>query len=187
MKVIVVIGRPQQGKTPYCKKFIQGVNCIVFDPNNEYKDLPLYKQGLKRSRYFGDHVKFLDICFSLKNTFCIFEEATGFLSFNTPIILQRLIVNKAHTHNYYVFIFHRIGSVPSFLRDLTDYYVLFKTTDRVKNVYEKVPDLVEPFEDINKKPDYHFLEINAITLEQTESDLIRLLGVKKIDKDKKLR
>ncbi len=185
MEVITIVGGTGQGKTPYIKQLIKGKNCLIFDVNNEY-GLEPYNGKNNRSYFIGSAEEFIRLCFGKRNTACVFEEATGFLGFNTQTELKRLIVNKKHVNNYYIFVFHDVNSVPKFIRDLTDKYVLFKTFDIDKNVQQRDASIYPHFKTLQGLPDHSFCEFDRQYNVVNFSHLTLLLGVSSIDTDKKI-
>ena len=170
MNLYIVIGAPGEGKTPFCKKMIGGGDsgqpekrCLVFDINNEYGPRTKYK-GQKpynlatntkdlRSRYVGDDIEtFLRIAMSKRETVVIMEEATAFFEGKQSKTTRRLIINRYHTGNVYVFLFHSINSVPPRIMEIANYCVLFKTNDEHDTVYRKFPRLGPYFDALSDYP-----------------------------------
>lgn len=148
MNTYLVIGAPGMGKSPFIRELIRERRCLVFDVANEYGTRVKYKgqQSLNlsnntaemRSRYVGtDLKKFVQLCGTKKDTVCVFEEATGFLQGRVGLDTTGLIIGRYHTGNTYVFVFHSINSVPPRIMEMSNYVVLFKTTDQADNVYRK--------------------------------------------------
>jgi hypothetical protein len=153
MYLILNIGMTGEGKTTWTKNFIKGKNCLVFDINNEYQDLPTdWKQ--KRGRFIGIHEDFIQICQIRKNTNLVFEEATGFLQGGISKDLQKLIIAKRHQKNNLIFIFHSINRVPPALFEMCNYVVLHKTADIEKQVEKKNPKLISAFRKLQRSPQY---------------------------------
>lgn len=167
MKVILIIAQTGQGKSTLCKHFILEKNCAVFDVNNEYGLEPYSKNNNgkipKRFMYYGDHERYITICGGLQNSVCIFEEATGFLGFNTEKNMRALLVNKRHTNNYYILIFHDINSVPKFILGQANIIILFKTGDSITDVIKKGKrNLREAFEKVKTLPNFEWSEQNKL-------------------------
>lgn len=189
-KIITVIGRPQQGKTPYCSTLIEDKNCRVYDVNNEYGSLPfidLKKSVIlpKRARYFGNPDTFITLCLAVKNTVCLFEDAGGFLGYNTEQRLRSMVGNRGHTGNYYVFLFWDFGSLPNFIRNLTDYFIIFKTTDVEEKVIEKAPQLLESFLEVSDLPDYYFIEFDNMKRKSSVNSLYKMFNTDVIGDQKR--
>lgn len=164
MNLYIVIGAPGEGKTPFCKKMIGGGDsgvpenrCLVFDINNEYGPRTKYAGQTPynlttnykdiRCRYTGDDIEaFLKIAMSKQNTVIIMEEATAFFEGKTSKLTRRLIINRYHTGNVYVFLFHSVNSVPPRIMEIANYVVLFKTNDEHDTVYRKYSRLGPPFD-----------------------------------------
>jgi hypothetical protein len=160
----ILIGRPGVGKSPFVRKFIDGRRCLIFDIQNEYGERTKYDNqipvGLSsdnskpRSRFVGTDVdKFIDCANTKTKTVIVFEEATAFFVGKTEKALRRYIINRFHTGNISLFIFHSIQSVPPFIFDLCNYIVLFKTNDLFDNVRRKRPELVDAFQKLKQLPD----------------------------------
>jgi hypothetical protein len=164
MNLYIVIGAPGEGKTPFCKQMIGGGDsgrpenrCLVFDINNEYGprtkypgqvafNLPVNYKDI-RCRYTGDDIEmFLKIAMSKQNTVVVMEEATAFFEGKTSKLTRRLIINRYHTGNVYVFLFHSINSVPPRIMEIANYVVLFKTNDEHDTVYRKYSRLGPSFD-----------------------------------------
>lgn len=166
----IVIGGPGEGKTPFCKKLIGGGDsgepekrCLVFDINNEYGTRTKYPGQRPfnlthnvrdlRSRYVGDDIEqFIRVAMSKLNTVVVMEEATAFFEGRTSKNTRRLIINRAHTGNVYVFLFHSINSVPPRIMEISNYVVLFKTNDEYDTVYRKYRRLGPSFEALQSNP-----------------------------------
>lgn len=136
-----------QGKSYFVKKYIHGRKTYVFDVNNEY-NLP--SSGERSKNISCDERDFIKNCFLKKETICVFEEATGFFEGRTSRDLRRLIVNKRHTKNVYIFMFHSISSIPPRLLQLSNFVILFKTLDEDYQVEGKYPSLFKYFQKLKK-------------------------------------
>lgn len=170
MNLYIVIGAPGEGKTPFCKKMIGGGDsgqdprhCLVFDINNEYGQRSKYPGQTPfnlstnnrdlRSRYVGDNIDaFITIAMGKRNTVCIFEEATAFFEGRSKQNTRKLIINRYHTGNVYLFLFHSINSVPPRIMEIANYVVLFKTNDETDTVYRKFSRLGPAFDYLQDKP-----------------------------------
>jgi hypothetical protein len=156
MNTYLIIGAPGMGKSPFVREMIgTDKRCCVFDIANEYGQRTKYPgmkplglsdvPGAPRFRYTGvDLMKFIDLCSQRRNSICIFEEATGFLQGKLQLKVTQLIINRYHTGNSYVFIFHSINSVPPRIMEMCNTVVLFKTNDEdytVLNKYRKIHPL----------------------------------------------
>lgn len=143
-----------EGKSKYTRERLlkNDAPCLVFDVNNEYGqhsqhtlNLPT-NTALPRSRYInGDINEFLSIAEKKRKTNIVFEEATGFFSGATGKQLRRMIINKRHTGNNYIFLFHSIRSVPPAILDWINYIVLFNTADDLPTIEKKHSGLVQPY------------------------------------------
>lgn len=145
-----------QGKSFFVKNYIKNRKAYVFDVNNEYS-LPSVEKNIS-----CDEKDFIKNCFSKKGTICVFEEATGFFEGRTGKDLRRLIVNKRHTKNIYIFVFHSISSVPPRLLQLTNYVILFKTGDEEYQVEKKYPSLLKYYLQLKKEKNQNKIIIKTI-------------------------
>lgn len=164
MNMYVVIGAPGEGKTPFCKQLIGGADtgrpenrCFIFDINNEYGPRCKYAGQVPfnisanirdpRSRYIGDDIQaFIRAAMVKTDTVVIMEEATAFFEGKTGQTTRRMIINRYHKRNTYVFLFHSINSVPPRIMEITNYVVLFKTNDEHDTVYRKYSRLGPHFD-----------------------------------------
>ena len=162
----IIIGAPGEGKTPFCKKMIGGADtgvpprrCLIFDINNEYGPRSKYAGQTPfnithntrdiRARYIGDDInQFLHIARTKIDTVVVMEEATAFFEGKTSQLTRRLIINRYHTRNVYLFLFHSVNAVPPRIMEIANYVVLFKTNDERDTVYRKYSRLGPYFEDL---------------------------------------
>ena len=170
MNMYIVIGAPGEGKTPFCKKMIGGGDsgtqenrCFIFDINNEYGTRTKYP-GQKpynistnvrepRSRFVGTDINtFISVALTKANTIIIMEEATAFFEGKTQQLTRRMIINRYHTGNVYIFLFHSINAVPPRIMEITNYVVLFKTNDERDTVYRKYRRLAPAFGELQTNP-----------------------------------
>lgn len=132
-KGILLIGMTGQGKSTYLKKLVEesGRRALIYDVNNEHN------QG----RNLPDFNEFLDKATKVKNHIIAFEEATIFFSSkSSDKQMRELLIRKRHTNNLIVLLFHSIRTIPIDIFDFVNYYVLFKTNDRlayIKNKYKE--------------------------------------------------
>lgn len=142
---------------------IEGRKCLVFDIQNEYGERVKYpgQVPLKlstnnksdRSRFIGDDVKaFIKVCFEKRETVCVFEEATAFFQGATGQLTRRLLINRYHTRNVYLFLFHSINRVPPGIMEMSNFAVLFKTNDENDTVERKYNRLFKYYLDLQEKP-----------------------------------
>lgn len=148
-KAYCLIASTGEGKSTLAKKLSDGKPCLFFDVNGEHTDLSTNNKE-KRSRFFGNPDDFITLCSNKHGgTWCVFEEATGFLMGAIQKKMRSFLIAKRHPVEYggrnVVFLFHTIGSVPPFILDMCDYIVLFKTGDDIATVKKKRSKLLEPF------------------------------------------
>lgn len=163
MNTFIIMGAPGSGKTPFVRSMIEDKKCLVFDIQNEYGSRVKYEgqtpmnipinTRLERSRYVGFDVKeFINICLTKHETICVFEEATAFFEGKTGQLTRRLLINRYHTRNVYLFLFHSINRVPPGIMEMSNYAVLFKTNDETDTVQRKYSRLLKYFIDLQDKP-----------------------------------
>jgi hypothetical protein len=156
MVTIIVIGMTGEGKSEFVKQYINNRNCLVMDIQDEYGARTKYPDqvpinlstntSLPRSRYIGgDFNEYLRIVATKKNTVCVFEEATMFLEGRIGRDMRKILINKMHTRNVYILLFHSISSVPPRILQLCNYVVLFRTNDETYQVERKYPSLARTF------------------------------------------
>lgn len=164
MNNILVVGAPGQGKTPFVRRMIENNRCFVFDIQNEYGQRTKYpgqtpvnlsnNWNAERSRYTGTNVdEFIHLCGKKRDTICVFEESTAFFQGRTEKALRRHLINRYHTGNVSLFLFHSINSIPPRLMEMTNFVVLFKTLDEVDTVYRKYSRLASAFQELEGAPD----------------------------------
>lgn len=154
--LILVIGHTGQGKSTVAKKLCKsaGKNAYIFDVNNEY-------EGFAR-HIDGDFNVFLDEVTEKTDTTVIFEEATGYLSGRIGDRIKKIVINKRHKRNNYIFLFHSIADVPPFLYRLSNYIYLLKTADLFEVVKQKEPKLLKAWEKLQTAPKYSKIIIQTI-------------------------
>jgi hypothetical protein len=164
--LILAIGGTGQGKTSFVRKITEGKPLLLYDVNGEHSDLT-GDTTQARSRYFGDPADFIELCrHKHGNTYCVFEEATGFLMGTMQKDMRAFCVAKRHPVDLggrsIIMLFHTIASVPPFLLDMADMIVLFKTGDSVNEVKRKRPKLLEPYLKLQTAPRHSKLIIKNI-------------------------
>lgn len=153
---ITVIGKMGEGKTTFVKTFIKNKRRVVFDVNNEYGDLP-ENTDLKASRVTDlNHKAFVNLCLTKKNTCCVFEDSTGFIEGKLSEGFRKMLISKRHTGNVNILLFHSIASVPPRLMQLSDFIVLFKTSDEDYAVLKKYPSIYDSYLKVRAMPKYGF-------------------------------
>ena len=125
-KVFIFIGCEGSGKTFLARSILKHVHPearLIFDVNNEHQDL--YPVPFNRS--MDD---FLTKIEHRKHCAALFEDATSFFSVSgREQRLIELMIERRHTHNSFLFLFHSFQDVPKYiLRRATD-IVIFKTKD----------------------------------------------------------
>lgn len=155
--LMLVIAATGQGKTTFVKSIIENKPHFVFDVNGEY-DLP-ENATLWQSKFIGSPDDFLAAAANKTGgTWCVFEEATGFLQGKQTDEMRKFIVAKRHPQatggRKIIMVFHSIRSVPPFLFDLADFIVLFRTGDDVSEVKRRRAKLLPVFQELQRSPKY---------------------------------
>lgn len=151
MMNMTIIGKMGTGKTTFIKNFLRGRRAYVFDVNNEYRELPTDIRRPQSREIDLNHKHFIERCLSKRNTCCVFEDATGFIEGRLSDNFRKALVSKRHTGNINILVFHSISSVPPRLLQLSDFVILFRTSDEFYQVEKKYPSLLESWESINFK------------------------------------
>lgn len=141
---IVLIGYQGSGKTPRIKELMKTANMpnnIAFDPRGEYDP--------NEFTIFHNFKVFKDFIFKVKNSFIIFEEATGYIGSFSDIELQNLLIGVEHNRNIIVFAFHSIKRCPLFLLELSRFIILLDTQDSPESVKRDRP-LLYPYMNMKK-------------------------------------
>ena len=154
--LILIIGHTGQGKSTHAKKLLLSIkkSAFVFDVNDEYKTFERVTDG--------DFNAFLTEAETRTDTNFIFEEATGYLSGRTGEKIKRIVINKRHKRNNYIFLFHSIADVPPFIYRLSNYIVLLKTADIEETVKQKEPKLLNAWRKLQIAPKYSKVIIKTI-------------------------
>ena len=169
MFTYIVIGAPGQGKSEWVKETVRDKRAFVFDVQNEYGVRTKY-QGQKplnfsdnpnavQARYCPksmrikeDAEKFMEMCRTKRDTIIVFEESTIFFEGRTNELTRTLMVNRIHTKNVYVFIFHSIAAVPPRIMQMSNFVVLHKTLDEDSTVGTKYNRLFIPYMNLQQQP-----------------------------------
>jgi hypothetical protein len=85
-----------------------------FDVQNEYQDF--------NPAPHLDRKQFISECIEFTDTFCVFEEATGFFKGRLDEQTDRMILSARHTRNRYIFCFHSIQAVPPGIMNMVNLY-----------------------------------------------------------------
>lgn len=155
---IVVIGMMGTGKTTVIKRYISGKRVLAYDVNNEYRDLhdDNRKQRSRVTPLDIHYSEFVKMCRSRRNTVCIFEDATGFIEGKLDAEFRQFLIEKRHTGNVSIMVFHSISAVPPKILQLCDIVILFKTNDEEYQVEKKYPSLYKYYKDLMKKQQYSY-------------------------------
>jgi len=149
---IIIIGHVGSGKTPTCKNILKTsnyTNVAIYDPRNEYN----FESKYEVKKYISGP-EFISTVKTLKRNFVIFEEATSIFSMSKNLDITELFIAIEHNQNISVCIFHSLLDVPKFLLRLSQYIILFPTSDDPEDVKSSrkkyYPYLIKSFEK-NKK------------------------------------
>lgn len=150
----LVIANTGRGKSTVAKKLLgiakkEGREILVYDPNKEHAEF--------YSGAFLARDEFLKKAVGKKNCFILVEEATIFFSNKgRSDLLCDLLVRKRHSNNKIVLLFHSLRSVPTYILELTNYVVLFKTADRpsyIEKIFDGYEEILESFLHLQTVPD----------------------------------
>jgi archaellum biogenesis ATPase FlaH len=124
MKAHIIVGMTDTGKSYFVKnvllKKVTPEKVEVYDVENEYKT----------GESLPDFEEFLYRVSNLTNRFIVLEEATIFLdNKSTNKKLTQMLVQKKHTNNYLVLVFHSFRDIPYYIYNKCNYVTLFKTGD----------------------------------------------------------
>lgn len=142
---ITVIGKMGTGKTTLIKQYSKERRRVIFDVNAEYKELGTDNRKAASRMIDLDHKVFIELTLNKRNTVCVFEDATGFIEGRLSDNFRKALVSKRHTGNVNILVFHSIGSVPPRLLQLSDYIILFRTSDEAYQVEKKYPSLYKDY------------------------------------------
>jgi len=128
----------------------------IFDINNEYV-FPDDRNGMRfqQIRHIdADQKRFISNCNAIQNTNIVYEDASGFLRGKQSDELIRLIVKRRHVGNNWFLLFHSVNRVPPEIMEYTNYIVLFRTGDNLKDIQQKFSNekLDSIFNEINNSP-----------------------------------
>jgi hypothetical protein len=170
--LILIAGGTGQGKSYYTNKNllcneIRKVNGrdnyfiaptskrqYIFDINNEYQLPPDNLTRPFMRNINCDDKFFTATCKKVINTNIVFEDASGFLRGKQSKEIARLIVQRRHSNNNYIILFHSINRIPPELLEYCNYFILFKTGDNLKDIDGKFknPLINKMFLTLKNKP-----------------------------------
>lgn len=146
MKAFLIVGMTGTGKTTEVKKLLSSFSGLkyIYDLNIEYTEYQ--KRNLPTIENFLIEVK------KTSNSIVVFEEATIFFSSRGYVKeVVDLLVRKRHSKNIYIFVFHSIRSIPSYIFELIDFFGIKQTNDTLTRIQAfKSQALIEAFENVEK-------------------------------------
>lgn len=179
--LITIIGGANQGKSYFTKQLIcdfdskgklkefQAKPCFVYDYQNTFGDtstkngdivtgLQLIRDynGLKnfpRCRFIGMEDIFLTLANCCINRNIVIEEATIFFEGRTSKAMRKLMVDRYHSKNNIIIMFHSINAVNPRILEMSNFIVLFKTGDTELIIKRKYAILLNAFLKLRGKPD----------------------------------
>jgi hypothetical protein len=158
---IFIVGGTGSGKTTLAYKMTKavppGANKVVYDINEEeiWEDDPTVENV--RGELPEDFINAIE---GVPGVY-VFEDATGFIDRSQNKQLRRMLVKKRHTPQAFIFIFHSLSQVPSWVLMFVDEIWLGKTTDKLRTSKEfNFPEIETAFEEIRKSNEkYIFKQI----------------------------
>lgn len=156
-KVYAIIGGKGTGKSTFVKERLKQVNpraIFINDVNQEYTEI--------KEMPYMDSDDFTILAAKLQNAVIVFEEATIFFGTHSQNkAMKNLLVRSRHTKNTIFLVFHSLRSLPTYIYELINFIILFKTNDNTKVIDSRfnVPELTELSERIKDNNDLHYFEI----------------------------
>jgi GTPase SAR1 family protein len=146
--VFIIVGGRGTGKTTYVKELVKASSHrrkLVVDTfkNDHYSDyMPLQPQDFARfSSLFGNlHFSSSDIYDYLQyinqgvyNSLVIFEDCLKYINTNPQPEVRSIVLDSKQKGNDVIFVYHSFSQVPPKLATWADYFVIFKTQERIEN------------------------------------------------------
>ena len=126
MKAHIICGATDTGKSYFIKQIFKKVPnkgaLLIYDIEREYEEFYPYQ--------LDDFQEFLETAVKCENAVIVLEETTAFLSNrgdNMTVI--KLLVQKKHSNNYVIMVFHSVRMIPRFVYELSNFITIFKTND----------------------------------------------------------
>ena len=155
METFLIIGAKGRGKSTAARKRLQiakskNREIVIYDPNREYSEF-------YNKEFISDEKRFLEMVKPKKNTTLLIEEATIFFTGqNQSREMRDLLVRARHTNNEIILCFHSLRSIPTYILELVNYLILFKTTERenyVESKFAGFDEIIEAFTELKSIPD----------------------------------
>jgi hypothetical protein len=131
----------------------------IFDINNEYviQDDNIISPFM-RSVKLDDKI-FIENCKKVRGTNIVFEDASGFLRGRQSKEMARLLVQRRHSNNNFIILFHSINRIPPELMEYCNYFVLFRTGDNLKDIDNKFknPLINQMFLNLQQKKPHSYI------------------------------
>ena len=177
--MIVIIGGRHTGKTFWVLKVVEGQKkkVLLVDVNNEKKyrnfplitldQLPRWKSGVYRIIPHDPEALLLAIDRHLKNTMVVFEDAGKYIDGNLDRPLKSLLIGCRHVNVDIIFPFQSFGLVPPRIFQLSNYIVVKKTSDTIRQLRQsnKIPNpdqVIKAWETVSASRD-PFIQIEVAT------------------------
>lgn len=161
-KIFCIIGSRGMGKTHYIKtEILPNVkNFLIYDLYGEYTEYKYIKDIKENGRILSDFEHLKNNITKIRNKNFIFEDSTIFLNANLGRDIKNILVSCRHYNNNLFFLFHSLSRVPNFLIEQTDYFILFKTQEKLDFLTKKYSDnLLNAFKEVQKNRNKHYYKI----------------------------
>jgi GTPase SAR1 family protein len=148
----LVCGTRGTGKTTFLKKLIDGhttKKTLVVDANDNilFKDIPVIKPELLK-RWKAGTVRIVsedtDLVFDLIyehlwNALVVFEDATGYMQYNMPEVIKKIMLVSKQRNLDLIFTFHSFRNIRPDFFAYSNYLELFKTGEDIMQFRSKIP------------------------------------------------
>jgi hypothetical protein len=126
MKAHIIVGATDTGKSYFIKKLLKKVPnkqaLLIYDIEGEYEEFYPYR--------LEEFETFINKAVNYENAIIVLEETTAFLSNRGDnMTVRKLLVQKKHSKNYIILVFHSVRMIPRFIYELSNFITIFKTND----------------------------------------------------------